>query len=87
LTDEGRYPRSPLFGVQSDWSKQRPITIEQFVEAMDAAGVDKAAIVQASTCYGYDIATWPAGRRVPLRRVLGGVAIAGIAKRTTIRYG
>jgi predicted TIM-barrel fold metal-dependent hydrolase len=53
-SDEGRYPRSPLFGVQSDWSRERPITVEQYVAAMDAAGVQKAAVVQASTCYGYD---------------------------------
>jgi predicted TIM-barrel fold metal-dependent hydrolase len=52
--DEVRYPRSPLFGVQSDWSKERPVTIEGLVAAMDQAGVDKAAIVQSSTCYGYD---------------------------------
>jgi predicted TIM-barrel fold metal-dependent hydrolase len=52
--DDRRYPRSPLFGVQSDWSRERPITIEQYVAEMDAAGVQKAAIVQASTCYGYD---------------------------------
>src|SRR5262249_6286470 len=52
--DDGRYPRRPLFGVQSDWSKERPITVEQYVAAMDAAGIDKAAVVQASTCYGYD---------------------------------
>lgn len=53
-SDDGRYPRNPLFGVQSDWSKERPITIEQYVAAMDAAGIQQAAIVQASTCYGYD---------------------------------
>jgi predicted TIM-barrel fold metal-dependent hydrolase len=52
--DFARYPRDPLFGVQSDWSRDRPVTIEQLVAAMDEAGVDKAAIVQASTCYGYD---------------------------------
>jgi len=52
--DESRYPRSPLFGVQSEWSRERPITIDQYVAAMDAAGVHQAAIVQASTCYGYD---------------------------------
>lgn len=52
--DESRYPRMPLFGVQSDWSKTRPVTIEQMVEVMDEAGVHKAAIVQAATCYGYD---------------------------------
>src|SRR5262245_62167732 len=53
-TDESRYPRSPLFGVQSEWSRERPITLEQYLAAMDAAGVHQAAIVQASTCYGYD---------------------------------
>lgn len=53
-SDDTRYPRSPLFGVQSDWSRERPVTVEQYVAAMDAAGVHKAAIVQASTCYGYD---------------------------------
>lgn len=49
-----RYPRVPLFGVQSDWSKERPVSIEALVAEMDAAGVDKAAIVQSSTCYGFD---------------------------------
>jgi L-fuconolactonase len=52
--DAGSYPRVPLFGVQSDWSKDRPVTIEGLIAAMDEAGVDKAAIVQSSTCYGYD---------------------------------
>jgi predicted TIM-barrel fold metal-dependent hydrolase len=52
--DENRYPRVPLFGKQSDWSKERPVTIEGLLQAMDQAGVDKAAIVQSSTCYGYD---------------------------------
>ncbi|MBI1218584.1 MAG: amidohydrolase family protein [Rhodobacteraceae bacterium] len=52
--DATRYPRAPLFGKQSDWSQQRPVTIDGLVAAMDAAGVQQAAIVQASTCYGYD---------------------------------
>jgi predicted TIM-barrel fold metal-dependent hydrolase len=43
-----------LFGKQSDWSRERPVTIEGLVAAMDQAGVAKAAIVQSSTCYGYD---------------------------------
>jgi L-fuconolactonase len=30
------------------------VTVEQYVAEMDAAGVQKAAVVQASTCYGYD---------------------------------
>jgi L-fuconolactonase len=52
--EESRYPRVPLFGKQSDWSKERPITIEELIQAMDEAGVEKAAIVHSSTCYGYD---------------------------------
>jgi predicted TIM-barrel fold metal-dependent hydrolase len=52
--DDTRYPRSPLFGVQSDWSRDRPVSVDGFIAAMDEAGVAKAAIVQASTCYGYD---------------------------------
>jgi len=52
--DDGRYPRTPLFGVQSDWSKERPVSVDGLIAAMDEAGVDKAAVVQSSTCYGYD---------------------------------
>ena len=52
--DTGRYPRTPLGGKQSDWSRERPVTHEQMVAAMDEAGVHKSALVQASTCYGHD---------------------------------
>ena len=53
-TDTARYPLNPLGGVQSDWSRERPTTYAMMVAAMDEAGVDKAALVQASTAYGYD---------------------------------
>jgi L-fuconolactonase len=52
--DDNKYPRSPLFGVQSDWSRERPVTIDDMIASMNEAGVDKSAIVQASTCYGHD---------------------------------
>jgi len=52
--DTERYPRIPLFGKQSDWSRERPVTLEGLIAAMDEAGVEQAAIVQSSTCYGYD---------------------------------
>lgn len=48
------YPKAPLRGVQSDWSKERPLTFDDLVAQMDEAGVRKAAIVQSSTFYGYD---------------------------------
>jgi len=53
-TDEKKYPITPIGGKRSVWSSERPITFEQMVAAMDAAGVDKAAIVHSSTTYGYD---------------------------------
>src|SRR3979409_118270 len=53
-TDETHYKRAPLGGHQSDWSRERPVSIEQMLAAMDAAGVQKSALVQASTCYGHD---------------------------------
>lgn len=52
--DDARYPRAPVGGEESEWAKHRPVTFEAFLEAMNDAGVDKAAIVQASTCYGFD---------------------------------
>jgi predicted TIM-barrel fold metal-dependent hydrolase len=52
--DAERYPPAPLRGKPSVWSQERPQTFEQLVAEMDAAGVAKAAIVQASTYYGFD---------------------------------
>jgi predicted TIM-barrel fold metal-dependent hydrolase len=52
--DERRYPRAPLGGKQSDWSRERPVSAEEMLAAMDEAGVDKMVLVQASTCYGHD---------------------------------
>ena len=52
--DRETYPLAPIGGKQSDWSSERPTTPEQLLAAMDAAGVAKAAVVQASTAYGHD---------------------------------
>src|SRR5258706_8658292 len=52
--DTTRYPRAPLGGHQSDWSRERPVSVDAMIAAMDRAGVSKSALVQASTCYGHD---------------------------------
>ena len=52
--DREKYPLAPIGGTQSDWSAKRSLTPEQLIAAMDAAGVAKAAVVQASTAYGHD---------------------------------
>jgi L-fuconolactonase len=53
-TDLGRHPLTPLGGVQSTWSRDRPVPFQKLISEMDRAGIDKAAIVQASTAYGHD---------------------------------
>jgi L-fuconolactonase len=53
-SDTVRYPRAPLGGHQSDWSRERPVSVDAMLAAMDRAGVAKSALVQASTCYGHD---------------------------------
>ncbi|WP_170149527.1 amidohydrolase family protein [Rhodoplanes roseus] len=52
--DTVRHPLAPLGGTQSDWSRKRPTSAADLIAAMDAAGVAKAAVVQASTAYGCD---------------------------------
>lgn len=52
--DTARYPVAPLGGKRSEWSLARPVDFAGLVAGMDAAGIDKAAIVHSSTTYGYD---------------------------------
>jgi predicted TIM-barrel fold metal-dependent hydrolase len=52
--DATRYPPAPLFGKRSDWSQERPCTVDSLIDAMDEAGIDKAAVVHSSTTYGFD---------------------------------
>ena len=66
--DDGRYPRSPIGGLQSDWSQDHQVTAEAMVAAMDEAGIASSALVQAATCYGYNNAyVADAVRRYPDR--------------------
>jgi predicted TIM-barrel fold metal-dependent hydrolase len=53
-TDMARHPLNPLGGSQSTWSRDRPVPYEKMIEEMNAAGVDKSALVQAATAYGFD---------------------------------
>jgi predicted TIM-barrel fold metal-dependent hydrolase len=53
-TDTKRYPCAPVGGHKSDWSRERPVSVEQMIAAMDQAQIAKSVLVQASTCYGHD---------------------------------
>lgn len=52
--DIERYPITPIGGKRSDWSDKHSVDLETLIEAMDAAGVDKAAVVHSSTTYGFN---------------------------------
>jgi predicted TIM-barrel fold metal-dependent hydrolase len=55
-SDTSRYPITPLGGKRSKWSEERPCDFPGLVAEMDAAGIEKAAIVHSSTTYGYNAA-------------------------------
>ncbi|GAB5097749.1 amidohydrolase family protein [Caballeronia sp. HLA56] len=52
--DSTRYPLAPVGGHQSEWSAKRPVTYGELLDSLDAAGIDRAVVVQASTVYGND---------------------------------
>lgn len=52
--DTARYPTGPVGGRRSEWSRTRPVDADGLLRALDAAGVAKAVVVQASTVYGHD---------------------------------
>lgn len=52
--DGVRYPRRPLSGKQSEWSRARQVTCEGLQAAMDDAGIAGAVVVNASSVYGFD---------------------------------
>jgi predicted TIM-barrel fold metal-dependent hydrolase len=52
--DSALYPTDPIGGHQSEWSRARPVDAEGLLRAMDAADIEQAVVVQASTVYGHD---------------------------------
>ena len=53
--DVEKYPITPLGNKRSKWSEaQGSLTAEKLIEAMKAAGVDKAVAVHSTTTYGYN---------------------------------
>jgi predicted TIM-barrel fold metal-dependent hydrolase len=85
--DETRYPPAPLGGKRSDWSQERPSTVESLIAAMDEAGVAKAAVVHSSTTYGFDNAyVVDACNRYPGRLIaVGSVEMPAADARDTIQ--
>ena len=51
--DRERYPLHPT-GISLDWFRKAPVTVEEFLELMTAAGVDRAVLVQPMSAYSFD---------------------------------
>jgi predicted TIM-barrel fold metal-dependent hydrolase len=88
--DAAAYPLAPVGGKMSGWSKSRPVTAERLIEEMDANGITQAALVQASTAYGYDNRyVLDTAARYPDRFVAVGCAdpLAADAARTVAEAG
>ncbi len=51
--DQDRYPLRPT-GIGLDWFREAPVTVEDFLDLMAAAGVDRAVLVQPMSAYGFD---------------------------------
>ncbi|MBO0757618.1 MAG: hypothetical protein J2P54_17340 [Bradyrhizobiaceae bacterium] len=62
-TDTARHPLMPLGGTRSNWSRDRPTSFAKLAEAMDAAGIDKAAVVRTTLqCLDADDHEWIFGK-------------------------
>ena len=75
--DTLRYPVTPIGGTRSEWSKERSVTIDELIAAMDEAGVDKAAIVHSSTTYAFNNAYVVDAVAAHPRRFTGGPIKSG----------
>lgn len=52
--DSDLFPTDPIGGHQSEWSRARPVDADGLLREMDAADIEQAVVVQASTVYGHD---------------------------------
>jgi L-fuconolactonase len=77
--DTATYPIAPIGGHQSAWSRERPADIAGVLRAMDAAGIAKAVVVQASTIYGHDNRYVVAAVRAHPERFVGVYSIDALA--------
>jgi L-fuconolactonase len=78
-TDFDRYPADPIGGKQSTWSSEHPVDADGLVREMDAAGIEHAVAVQASTVYGHDNSYLADSVRAHADRLVGMYSIDAMA--------
>ncbi|MFF7333364.1 amidohydrolase family protein [Streptomyces sp. NPDC008150] len=86
-TDTERYPPAPIGGRRSTWSQERPVDIDGLVRALDAAGIARAVVVQASTVYGHDNRYVAEAVRTHPDRFVGVYSIDALAPDAVERIG
>jgi L-fuconolactonase len=52
--DKKRYPLNRATEIPGDWVREHPVTADELLSKMDAAGVAGAVLVQPRAAYGYD---------------------------------
>lgn len=77
--DTATYPKNPIGGHQSEWSQKRPVDAQGVIDALDAAGIAKAVVVQASTVYGHDNRYVVEAVRAHPQRLVGVYSIDALA--------
>lgn len=77
--DNKRYPVNPIGGHQSTWSQDRPVDADSLLRAMDAAGIEQAVVVQASTVYSHDNRYVADTVRAHLDRLVGVYSLDALA--------
>jgi L-fuconolactonase len=62
--DTEAFPVQPLGGTRSEWSQTRHVDVDGLIRSLDEAGIERAALVHASTVYGFDnsYAAWALAR-------------------------
>lgn len=77
--DKASHPTDPIGGRQSEWSRDRPVDADGLLREMDAAGIEQAVVVQASTVYGHDNRYVAETVRVHSDRLVGVYSIDAMA--------
>lgn len=72
--DLGRYPLTPG-GLPGGWYRERPVAAEPFRMEMQAAGVERAVLVQAVGAYSFDNAYVADAARADRRHFRGACAL------------
>ena len=86
-TDQTKYPFAPISGKLSHWVEERPVTTEEMLKQMDAAGVAKSVLVHASTATATITAMRPTRpQRIPTALRRSAASMCGLRSPERLNY-